>query len=398
MKTAYLDCFSGISGDMLVGALLDAGLELRALEEALDSLRLPGVRVEARREGRNHIHGTRFVVHVDEAVQAERSLRDIRRVIRESGLSERVKARSLDVFRALAEVEARIHDCEVENVHFHEVGAADSIVDIVAAVLGVEALGIERLVCSPLPLGSGFVKSRHGIIPVPAPAALALLRGVPVKDAGLEAETVTPTGAALARVLCDGFGSMPSLELEGMGYGVGSRDLPDRPNLLRIVLGEAAAEARSDMVVLLEATLDDNPPEWTGHLAEQLFEAGALDVWLVPVQMKKNRPGVLVQAVARPGDRDRLADVILRESTTLGVRFQLMERRVLERETAELESPWGLLEVKRARGTDGVWRILPEYEACRRVAREHGLALREVYGWVYGKAKEMRDERGEGKD
>ena len=384
MKTAYLDCFSGISGDMLVGALLDAGVELRLLEEALDGLGLSGIRLEARKEGRNHLHGTRFLVHVDEAAQPERSHRDIQTLIGKSRLRDRVKSRSLEVFQALAEVEAHIHDCPVAEVHFHEVGAADSIVDIVGAVTGVEALGLERLVCSPLPLGSGFVESRHGTIPVPAPATLALLKGVPVEDAGLESETVTPTGAALVRVLSDGFGPLPPMTPEGVGYGVGSRDLPDRPNLLRIVLGESAPEARSDAVVLLEANLDDSPPEWTGYLVERLFEAGALDVWLVPVQMKKNRPGVLVQAVVRPGDRDRLADVILRESTTLGVRFQVMKRRVLERETVELESPWGPLTVKRARGTDGVWRVLPEYEACRRVAREQGVALREVYGWVYG--------------
>jgi hypothetical protein len=384
MKTAYLDCFSGISGDMLVGALLDAGLELRLLEEALEGLGLSGVRLEARREGRSHIHGTRFLVAVDEGEQPERSFRDIRGIIEGSGLHRRVRDRSLAVFQALAEVEAHIHDCAPAEVHFHEVGAADSIVDIVGAVLGMEALGIERLVCSPLPLGSGFVRSRHGIIPVPAPATLALLKGVPVEDAGLESETVTPTGAALARVLSDGFGPLPPMAPEGVGYGVGSRDLPDRPNLLRIVLGEATTEARSDSVVLLEANLDDCPPEWTGHLMERLFEAGALDVWLVPVQMKKNRPGVLVQTVARPSDRERLADLILRESTTLGVRFQPMERRILERGSVELESPWGPLAVKRARDPDGVWRALPEYEACRRVAREHGVALREVYAWVYG--------------
>ena len=387
MKTAYLDCFSGISGDMLVGALLDAGLEVRLLEEALVGLGLSGVRLEARREGRSHIHGTRFLVAVDEGAQPERSHRDIQGIIQGSRLPDRVKERSLAVFQALAEAEAQIHHCAPAEVHFHEVGAADSIVDIVGAVTGVEALGIERLVCSPLPLGSGFVRSRHGVIPVPAPATLALLRGVPVENAGLESEMVTPTGAALARVLSNGFGPLPPMELRGVGYGVGSRDLPDRPNLLRIVLGEATTEPRSDSVVLLEANLDDSPPEWTGHLMERLFEAGALDVWLVPVQMKKNRPGVLVQAVARPVDRDRLAGVILRESTSLGVRFQPMARRVLEREAAEMESPWGPLAVKRARGLDGVWRVLPEYEACRRVAREQGVTLKEVYAWVYGQSR-----------
>jgi pyridinium-3,5-bisthiocarboxylic acid mononucleotide nickel chelatase len=385
MKTAYLDCFSGISGDMFVGALLDAGLELRALQEALDGLRLTGVRVEARPEGRNGIHGTRFLVTVEEDVQPERHFGDIQHILEQGRLADRVLERSLAVFQALAEAEGRIHNRPVDQVHFHEVGAADSIVDIVGAVFGVEALGIERLVCSPLPLGSGFVKSRHGTIPVPAPATLTVLEGVPVKDAGVEAEMVTPTGAALARVLSDAFGPMPPLKVEGVGYGVGSRDLPDRPNLLRLVLGQEAGAVHTDTVGLLEANLDDCPPEWTGFLVERLFEVGALDVWLVPVHMKKNRPGVLVQALARPEDRDRLGDVILRESTTLGVRFQVMERRILEREVAEVDSPWGPLRVKRVRGVDGAWRQVPEYEACRRVAKEHGVALREVYEWVQRK-------------
>ncbi len=390
MKTAYLDCFSGISGDMFVGALLDAGLELRVLQEALDGLRLSGVRVEASRESRNHIRGTRFVVRVDEGAQPERSHKDIQRVIGESGLSERVKTLSLAVFQALAEAEGRIHARPVEEVHFHEVGAADSIVDIVGAVFGVHALGIERICCSALPLGSGFVKSRHGIIPVPAPATLEILKGFPVKHAGLDAEMVTPTGAALARVLSDDFGSMPSVKVERIGYGVGSRELSDRPNLLRLVLGESSDHARRDTVVLVEANLDDSPPEWTGFLVERLFEAGALDVWLVPVQMKKNRPGVLVQALVRPEGRDRLADIILRESTTLGVRFQVLERRILEREQAALESPWGTLQVKRARNADGVWRVIPEYEACRKAALKHGVALREVYAWVYASTIDER--------
>ncbi len=382
MKTAYLDCFSGISGDMLVGALLDAGLELGVLEEAVKGLGLSGVRLERTREARSHIHGTRFLVHVA-SDQPERTHGDIERLIGESGLSKRVKERSLAVFQALAEVEARIHGCGVEEVHFHEVGAADSIVDIVGAVAGMEALGIERVLCSVLPLGTGFVKSRHGTIPVPAPATVGLLRGVPVKDAGVEHETVTPTGAALARVLSEGFGALPSMVVGGVGYGVGSREVPGRPNLLRVVLGEVD-EALADTVVVVEANLDDCPGEWTGFVVERLFEAGALDVWLVPVQMKKQRPGVVVRAVGRPEDRDRLADVILRESTTLGVRFQEVARRVLERELGRVESPWGPLDVKRVKGLDGVWRVLPEYEACREAAREHGVPLREVYAWVSG--------------
>ena len=387
MKIAFLDCFSGISGDMFTGALLDLGLEFRALKEALAGLPLSGVRAEARREGRNGIHGTRFLVHVDDAAQPERHFRDIRRILLESGLSERVRERSLAVFQALAEAEARIHDRPVDEVHFHEVGAADSIVDIVSAAFGLEALGVDRLCCSPLPLGSGFVECRHGTIPVPAPATLALLEGVPVKHGGIEAEMVTPTGAALVRVLCEAFGPMPAMQVEGSGFGVGSRDLPDRPNLLRMVIGRDAEAVEADTVALLEANLDDSPPEWTGFLVERLFEAGALDVWLVPVQMKKNRPGVIVQALARPADRDRLAGLILEESTTLGVRHQTLERTTLARFPAEVESPWGPLRVKRAVSPNGRERILPEYEACRRIALDRGIPLREVYAWVLGASR-----------
>jgi pyridinium-3,5-bisthiocarboxylic acid mononucleotide nickel chelatase len=385
MKTAYLDCFSGISGDMFAGALLGAGLDLGTLQEALGGLALEGVRVEAREEARNGIHGTRFLVHLDDKPRGERSLEDIRRIIGGSGLSERVKERSMAVFEVLALAEARIHGEPVEKVHFHEVGAADSIVDIVTAVLGLESLGIRRVFCSALPLGSGFVNSRHGTIPVPAPATLEILKGVPVKDAGVDAETVTPTGAAIVRVFADGFGSMPPLKVEQVGYGVGTLEFADRPNLLRLVVGETTDRQDADTVALLEANLDDSPPEWTGFVMERLFEAGAVDAWLVPIQMKKNRPGVLIQALTRPEDRDRLADVILRETTSLGVRSRMLDRRILQRESAEIDSPWGPLKVKLARGLDGVWRTRPEYEACRRVALEHGLALGEVYNWVYAK-------------
>ncbi len=391
MKTAFLDCFSGISGDMFAGALLDAGLDLNTLQRALGGLPLKDFRVEARQEHRNGIYGTRFLVHADKTVQEERSFEDILKILGKSTLPDRVKERSISVFKTLAEAESRIHGEPLHEVHFHEVGAVDSIVDIVSAAVGLEVLGIERLFCSPLPLGSGFVKSRHGTIPVPAPATLEILKGVPVKDSGLDVEMVTPTGAALARVFSETFGPMPSLKVKKVGYGVGGRNLVDRPNLLRIVLGESSDHEQNGLVTLLEANLDDSQPEWTGFLVERLFAAGALDVWLIPVQMKKNRPGVLLQALTSMQDRDRLAGEILQESTSLGVRFQSVERKTLMRETAEVETPWGPMEIKRAKGPDGVWRILPEYEACRRVALENGVALRDVYFWVYGNAAMSAD-------
>lgn len=384
MKTAYLDCFSGISGDMFAGALLDAGLDFGTLKALLNGLPLDGVSVEARSEARNGIHGTRFLVRVEREEKTERSFADIRVIIGESELPARVKKRSIDVFRILAEAESRVHGEPVDKVHFHEVGAADSIIDIVTAAVGLEVLGIERVTCSTLPLGSGFVKSRHGTIPVPAPATLEILKDVPVKDGGLEMEMVTPTGAAIARAFSESFGPMPPLTVHKVGYGVGAGDPEDRPNLLRIVVGESADYPKSETAVLLEANLDDSPPEWTGFLMERLFSEGAIDVWLVPVQMKKSRPGVMLQALARPEDRDRLAGVILRESTSLGVRFLTVERKILSRESCEVKSPWGPMQVKKAQSPDGSWRILPEYESCRKKAAERGVTLREVYEWVYG--------------
>ncbi len=382
MKTAFLQCFSGISGDMLIGALLDAGLEFRLLEEAVKALGLPGVGIEAGPEQRNAIHGTRFLVHAGEDPGGHRGLEDIRRIIEGCGLDREVRERSLAVFQALAEAEAKIHDRPVEEVHFHEVGAADSIVDIVGGVFGLKELGITRLLCSPLPLGSGFVESRHGPLPVPAPATLELLKGAPVYDSRLREELVTPTGAAMVKVLAGGFGTMPALTVEAAGYGVGSRHLPDRPNLLRIVLGREPVEARTDTVVLLEADLDDCPPEWMGFVMELLLAKGALDVSMTPVQMKKNRPGVTLRVLGRPDQRDMLAEVLFRESTTLGVRYQVVNRMTLERSTIRLESPWGPMTVKRVPRPGGGSRNIPEYEECRRIALENGIPLKDVYTWV----------------
>jgi len=382
MKTAFLDCFSGISGDMFVGALLDAGLEFESLKAALSGLPLEGVEVKAVREGRHGIFGTRFVVDIREGGHPHRSFEDIRGIIGESGLDDRVKHRSLAVFQALAEAEGKIHNQPPDRVHFHEVGAADSIVDIVGGVFGVHSLKIDRIHASALPLGSGFTDTQHGPIPLPAPAALNLLHGVPVYDSGLMKELVTPTGAALVKVLSTSFGPMPSFTLERTGYGVGARDLPDRPNLLRLLVGVEHGESLSDTVVVLESNLDDCPPEMTGYLSERLLEAGALDVLLLPAHMKKNRPGVLIQVLGRPEHKGILEQIILTESTTLGVRSRIASRRVLERSLLQVESPWGPMTVKAAVGLDGRRRVFPEYESCRKIARENGIPLGDVYAWV----------------
>lgn len=249
----------------------------------------------------------------------------------------------------------------------------------------MQALGIDSLYASPLPLGTGFVKTRHGRIPLPAPATLALLKGIPVYDSGIQGELVTPTGAALLRGLASSFGSMPPMIVQSIGYGVGTRNLEDRPNLLRVLLGRQEQGAETDTVVVLEANVDDSNPEWLGFLMERLFQEGALDVLFFPAQMKKNRPAVLVQVIGKPHHKDLLTEVLFRESTTLGVRFRYSRRHTLERSCVEVKSPWGKIQVKQVRRPDGSFRLLPEYEACRKIAGEKQIPLREIYSWVWAR-------------
>ncbi len=382
MKIAYLDCFSGISGDMFLGALLDAGLELEELRKALGTLPLDGYGLEMKQEKRGNLFGTLFMVKVDKERQEHRGLKDIIRIIQAGGLSKEVQNRSIQVFESIAQEEGKIHKCPPDEVHFHEVGAVDSIIDIVGSAFGIEYLGIASISASSLPLGSGFVKTQHGRIPVPAPATIALLKGIPVYDSGIKYELVTPTGAALVKALAGSFGSMPAMTVERVGYGVGSRDLPDRPNLLRLIIGHDQTEHQVETVVSLEANLDDTNPEWLGFLMGRLFDAGALDVVFCPIQMKKNRPGILLQVMGRPEQRDNLMDILFRESTTLGIRFHYSQRKVLPRSEVEVDSPWGKMRVKKVLRPDGSSYFLPEYEACRKIAEENKIPIREVYDWV----------------
>jgi len=391
MKTAYLDCFSGLSGDMFLGSLLDAGLSLEQLKQCLQTLPFHGYELALRRETRNQISGSRFVVRPDEAHNKKhghknsnhknRGLKDIREVIDRGDLTDSVKKKSMTIFESLARVEGRIHNLPPDQVHFHEVGAVDSIIDIVGTVYALETLGIERLLVSPLPLGSGFVKTAHGRIPVPAPATLALLKGVPVLDSGVQQEMVTPTGAALATGLAHAFGPMPPMVVQDIGYGVGSRELPDRPNLLRIIIGHEKHGNQTDTVVVLETNLDDMRPEFLGYLMERLFRAGALDVVFLPVQMKKNRPGVQVQVIGKPDQKNALMEIIVQETTTLGIRFRYSRRMVLERNQAEVESPWGKIAVKRVIQGEFT-RLVPEYDVCKGIAFKNHIPLRDVYQWI----------------
>lgn len=384
MKIAYIDCFSGISGDMFVGSLLDAGLPFEKLETILSGLKISGYKISAKKEGRNNIFGTRFLVSLQEEDQKVRHLDDIKEILKDSDLPLPVIEGSILVFEKLAIIEGEIHHISPNEVHFHEVGALDSIVDIAATVAGINLLGIEKLFASRIPVGTGMIASAHGKIPVPSPATIALLRDIPIYDSGQDVEMVTPTGAILITSLCSSFGPMPQMIVDSIGYGVGSRKLVDRPNLLRILIGSDIDKERSETVVVLESNLDDMNPELLGYLMDSLFDAGAKDVSFSPIQMKKNRPGTQLQVIGQPEDRERLTAIIFRESTTLGIRYSFSQRAVLKREGLVVDSPWGKMSLKKVINQDGRTVLMPEYEECRRIAQENHLALRDVYAWASG--------------
>jgi len=380
-EVLYLDLFAGAAGDMLLGALIDLGLPLEVLRAELGKMDLSGYKLEAERQVRVGISGIRL--HVRDLAQAQpaRHLSHIRRLLEESRLSPAVRARSLAVLERLARAEARVHSVPVEEVHFHEIGAVDTLVDVVGFVAGLEYLGVEEVYASPVPLGSGFVQTEHGLLPVPAPATAALLAeaGAPVRPHPAQTEILTPTAAALLAELA-AFG-LPPMRVRAVGYGFGEKEFP-WPNAVRAWLGEREEAAARETVYLIECNLDDATGEVLGYAMEQLFAAGALDVWFTPVQMKKNRPGVVLSALARPEGADALAAVILRETPTLGVRMRPVERVVADRREARVETEWGAVRVKE-KWLDGR-RVAasPEYEGCARIARERGIPLQDVYAAV----------------
>jgi uncharacterized protein (TIGR00299 family) protein len=382
MKIAYLDCFSGVSGDMFVGSLLNAGLPIKELEKILSGINVGGYKISAAREERDNIFGTKFSVSYQEEKQQARYFKDIKAIIKSSDIPLEVVESCISIFEKLAKIEGAIHHMPPDEIHFHEVGALDSIIDIVASVAGIYLLGIEKLFVSKIPVGKGMIKSTHGNIPLPSPATMALLKGIPIYDSGQDVEMVTPTGAAIITSLCSSFGPMPSMMVDRVGYGVGTRSLPDRPNLLRILIGNDTDKQSSETVVLLEANLDDMSPELLGYLMERLFDAGAKDVVFSHIQMKKNRPGIQLQVIGKPEDKDSLSNIIFSESTTLGIRFSYSQRLVLAREKSMVESPWGKMKIKKVINRAGKTEFFPEYEECRRIAKNNNLALRDVYAWA----------------
>lgn len=378
MKSAFLDAFSGLSGDMIAGAMLDAGAGFDDLRAALASLPLDGYRLAARRKTVSGISALKFDVEVSVA-QPERHLSDIREIIERAGaLSRGVKDRALAIFGVLAEAEAKIHHTSPEEVHFHEVGAVDSIIDIVAAAWGFERLELSEMMVSPLPAGSGFVRSQHGIIPVPAPATAQLLTGFPVRMGDGASEMVTPTGAAIVRALATPAPPAMGFRVERVGYGAGTKEFADRPNVLRMMVGERIQTYETDELVEIEANIDDLNPQIYDHVVERLFETGARDVTLTPTIMKKGRPAVTITILAEPSARERIAAVLFAETSTIGLRYHPVARLKLAREIQEVETRWGRVRVKVSRAGDDTLTLSPEYDDCKRLAREHRVALRLV--------------------
>jgi uncharacterized protein (TIGR00299 family) protein len=428
MRIAYLECFSGISGDMFLGALVDAGVAAGVMEETVAALGV-GARLEISRVVRSGISATKVDVWVDgqkdlprdeywrqqerehehspehhghshsrhgessrTGVSAphehmphehSRGFTEIRGIISAASISAGSKRTAIAVFEALGRAEARIHDTSIESVHFHEVGAVDAMVDIVCAAVGAEALGVDEIICSPLNVGGGTVKCAHGTFPVPAPATVELLKDAPVYSSGLQAELVTPTGAAIVKTLASRFAAFPEMKIEKSGYGAGSRDFPGHPNVARLTIGETASNAlaaktASEMITVLEANLDDLNPQVFGYVMDRLFEEAALDAFVVPVQMKKNRPGTLLTVLCKPEDASRLTQLVFSETTTLGVRRRDEMRQTLARRWENVRTPWGEVRIKIASMNGTVTNYAPEYEDCRRIAVEHHVPLKTV--------------------
>ncbi len=398
MRVVYFDCASGASGDMLLGALVDLGLPVEALAAELQKLGLPGWRLSAHRVDRSGLSCTKVDVHVEDAPHdhhhhrhAHRGLRDILHLLDHSNLDSAVRERSAALFRRLAEAEASVHGTTPEDVHFHEVGAVDSIVDIVGGVIGLHWLKAERFESSPLNVGTGTVTMSHGTFPVPPPATLKLVAGVPVYGAG-QGELLTPTGALLVTAYASHYGPLPLLRIEASGHGAGGRDTPGRPNALRLVVGQEGT-ADGDEVVVLEATIDDLLPQLYGPLCEALFAAGAVDAWLAPVQMKKGRPGVVVTALAPPARRAAVEHAFFVHGSTLGVRGHVVQRATLDRSFETVATPYGNVGVKVGRRGTRVYNAHPEFEDCARAAREHGVPVKEV---VLSALAAWRDAAGRG--
>lgn len=396
MKTCYFDCFAGISGDMLLGAFVDAGLSPTVLEAELRKLRLEGWSLTAQKVRRGELTATKLTFQISET-HHHRTWRTIREMLHSSELPDAVRQRAEAIFLRLAEVEAAVHDVAIDEVHFHEVGALDSILDIVGASVAVERLGLEKILVSPLNVGTGTVKTAHGVLPVPAPATAGLLKGAPVYSSGLEGELVTPTGAAVVSVLASSYGSIPLMRVSVIGYGAGDRNPDGYPNVLRVFVGEsveAGVGPEKTDVMVLEANIDDMNPVIGGYLIEQALAAGALDVFYTPVQMKKNRPGITVTVLSPPDRLEALCELLFAQTTSLGVRYYPVQRRVLERQFVEVTTPFGPVRMKVGWLDGRVVNAAPEYDDCQRLAREKGVPLKQVMAEAQFQYRRQQEESG----
>ncbi len=379
MKIAYFDCFSGISGDMILGAILDLGVSLNDLKRELGKLKLSGYQLELKSTVKGVIRGSRLEIKLSSTSQPLRNLNHIQQIIDHSSLAASIKQPASHIFKRLAEAEAKVHGVKLEEVHFHETGAVDTIIDVVGAVAGLALLGIEQVVASPINVGGGMVDTQHGRLPVPAPATMELLTGVGVYSSGVDFELVTPTGAAIITGLAQDYGPYPAMRLAAVGYGAGDYNIEKLPNMLRIAVGEDCHDYLQDQLSVLETDIDDMNPEWYAWIMERAFEMGAVDVSLAPIYMKRNRPASRITLLSPPQLANALAELLLTESTSLGVRRYMVQRTKLQRQLEEVETGFGRIKLKVARINGKVKNIAPEYEDCKRVARKTGRPLKEVY-------------------
>jgi uncharacterized protein (TIGR00299 family) protein len=378
MTLAYFDCFSGISGDMTLGALVDAGVPIDILRAELEKLNLPGYDITALKVMRSGIAATKVHVCLDEKEQPARHLSDISTLIEASALSSSIKHKSIAIFRKLAEVEANVHGTTLDKVHFHEVGAVDAIVDIVGSIIGLEILGITAVVGSPVNVGSGTIKTAHGMLPVPAPATAELLKGIPSYGSSIPFELTTPTGAVILSTLASSFGPMPQMKLSRIAHGAGGKEIPGQPNVLRLLIGEPASAFEEDTSIVIETNIDDMNPQIYDYVIERLMEQGAQDVYLTPIIMKKGRPAILLSVLADASKTDVIVDTIFRETTSIGVRIQEKGRKKLTREINSIDTQYGKVRMKISSLNGKVLSATPEFDDCRKIADEKQIPLKVI--------------------
>ncbi len=384
MKLAYFDCFSGISGDMILGAMVDAGLDLVQLRAKLSGLKIKGYEIKAREVIKHGIAATKLDVLVNETHRPLEDLRSIQRLLQASRLEDTVKSQALEVFHRLAKAEAKVHGKQTRTVRFFEIGHLDTIVDVVGTILGLKLLGIEKILSSPITTGTGLIRTAHGLLPVPPPITAELLKGVPILSSDIRDELATPTGAAILTTLAEEFGSLPIMTVTAVGYGAGSHDLVTQPNLLRIFIGYRQDHwMEEDRVVLLETNIDDMNPQIYDHLMGRLFSHGALDVYLTSILMKKGRPATLLSILSEKDSVQELMEIVFAETTTLGLRFQEVTRRKLPRKSRLVRTPWGKVHVKVATLGEKVIKMMPELDDCKRIAEESGLPLAKILEAVH---------------